>query len=193
MNNKFMKYIIKHKISVAIIFAINIYVAVFISLIFLENHGIQKINEVELVVQEEKNEKSAGNQIRIKSIQDISDNIIDLKQLSKDSGWSYEDDMLVYSGDGSEPKNLTVPLKKAVLGLNISLVQQEGSGIIDVYTNGELYRSVDTYSKEWSEKQISINGVRIEGYSQKCIMSYIVGFIVVAVIINYLFFKIRTE
>ena len=193
MNNKFMKYIIKHKISVAIIFAINIYVAVFISLIFLENHGIQKINELELVVQEEKNEKSAGNQIRIKSIQDISDNIIDLKQLSKDSGWSYEDDMLVYSGDGSEPKNLTVPLKKAVLGLNISLVQQEGSGIIDVYTNGELYRSVDTYSKEWSEKQISINGVRIEGYSQKCIMSYIVGFIVVAVIINYLFFKIRTE
>ena len=102
------------------------------------------------------NKRSYGNEMRIKTIT-VNGEQLDLSQYSNDSWvwhpeWGY---MLYQEGDNT----LTVDIDHYLDSLDVTMIEQEGSGKCTVSLNGLAEKSYDLYSSNWHETVYSVKYV----------------------------------
>lgn len=107
----------------------------------------------------EKNTNALANNIRIDHIA-VNGKDIDLSEVAipDNSAWDYdsENDFL-YVYETSEPEELGVNLSN-VHSLTISMVQETGSGIVDIYLDNQLWKTADLYKNaEWDSIKYSFD------------------------------------
>ena len=107
---------------------------------------LNKDIELKFVATARQNEESLSDNIRINNIA-VNGKSIDLSKVKipEESRWEYDsenDFLFIYNA--RKPTELTLTVKDAN-NLTIGMVQEVGSGIVEIYLNGSLWKTVDLY------------------------------------------------
>ncbi|MCC8104034.1 MAG: LTA synthase family protein [Clostridiales bacterium] len=106
---------------------------------------------LEICATSEHNEEALSNNVRLKKIS-VNGTDVNLGKAELPEGWSYLSiDDFIYIYNLEEASSFEIQLT-GVRTLELTFVGEVGSGIIDIYFNGELWREEDLYrDAEWEE------------------------------------------
>ena len=120
---------------------------------------LNKNIELKIVATAEQNEEALANNVRITHIA-VNGKDIDLSKtkFSGGSQWAYDSkNDFLYAYNLSEQDTVLLNLKN-LHTLSVTMVQEEGSGQVELYLDGELWEKVDLYEDEsWDETKITFN------------------------------------
>lgn len=161
-----------------------------------------KVATVRIVATGEKNAASLGNNVRISLIAadrgtDIED-VCDFNEVTLNGDWKIdEENHLLTCYNVTQKSEVTFQLRDAK-NLSIDFVSEMGSGIAEVYINGELAENIDLYSDtEWTSvtKDYDIKYIKTSAFNAAWIMFMVIGAlgIVIVVIINRKIISIRIQ
>lgn len=115
--------------------------------------GEKEVTQLILKSSVKKNASSWGNEIRIKRLM-VNNQTIDLRSLGFFEGWTYESDVLIFSGDG---ESIIIETDEPVSNVSLLYVLQEGSGILEIHSPDMFLHGIDMYSSEWDEAEVKFN------------------------------------
>ena len=158
----------------SLLIALGIYFLIIsISIIFrpLYLDFFNKNIEIKFVATGDSNESALANNVRIKYIT-VNGRDLDLSKIKlngSEEGWKYDsanDFLYVYNADFDY--ELMVQLKD-VHSLTIGTVQEVGSGILEIYINDKLWKSVDLYKDvDWEVKDFDYE-TSVLVFPEKCL------------------------
>lgn len=114
----------------------------------------QQLQTITIRPLEEKSADSWGNELRFYHVR-INQEYIDLQELAKTQGWSYENQFLFFSGQGEE---LRISCNEQVKDIEVFYCKQNGSGKVSIWYNDEnLLGILDLYNENWVKETFNVS------------------------------------